>query len=79
VRSADRSDDTHRLFGLAITRIAVAYARFVLGRVLMAGERREDAVRELVIAVDAFGALRDNSYQAEARRALAVLSGLPAG
>ncbi|HTI24815.1 MAG TPA: NB-ARC domain-containing protein [Kutzneria sp.] len=57
----------------------VAYARFVLGRVLMAGERREDAVRELVIAVDAFGALRDNSYQAEALRALAALSDLPAG
>lgn len=52
----------------------VAYARLGLGRVFTAGGRHEDAVRELTTAVDAFGTLRDNSYQAAALRALTALS-----
>ncbi|WP_157495293.1 hypothetical protein [Kutzneria sp. 744] len=39
-----------------------------------AAGRREDARRELAVAVEAFADLGDNSYQAAALRALAVLS-----
>ncbi|GAA3438959.1 ATP-binding protein [Kutzneria kofuensis] len=52
----------------------VAYTRLGLGRVFAAAGRREDAARELTTAVDAFADLGDNSYQAAALRALAVLS-----
>jgi tetratricopeptide (TPR) repeat protein/transcriptional regulator with XRE-family HTH domain len=52
----------------------VAYARLGLGRVFAAAGRREDAVRELTSAVDAFAEVGDNSYQAAALRALAMLS-----
>lgn len=52
----------------------VACSRLGLGRVFTAAGRREDARRELAVAVEAFADLGDNSYQAAALRALAVLS-----